>query len=61
MEKLNSIDNYTQLYTLPNNVLEDANVYKRNHDDQLVIIKHFKISDTDEKKNEENETEISIY
>jgi len=52
MEKLNTIDNYTQLYTLPNNVLEDADVYKRNYDDQLVIIKRIRIPDspTDKEK-----------
>ena len=42
---ISTINDYTHLYTLPNNILEDANVYKRNHDDQLVIIKHFLIAD----------------
>jgi hypothetical protein len=39
------LDIYTHLYTLPNNVIEGADVYQRKNGGQLVLVKRIMIPD----------------
>jgi hypothetical protein len=43
--ELRFVDKYTHLYTLPNNVIEGADVYERKMDGQLVLVKRIMIPD----------------
>ena len=56
------LDSYIHQYTLPNNFLGGADVYKQKKDEQLVIIKRIMIpNNASDKEMQAIDTEIQFY